>query len=93
LEERAVKEKNEGRNNWLSEWWNDAAYMAYRDPVVVFVSYFYVHVAAKEGTGRTRRAAELVKSMLLFRKLVESQNLEPDKIKATPIAMGSYKWL
>lgn len=93
LEERAVKEKNEGRNNWLSEWWNDVAYMAYRDPVVVWVSYFYVHLAGKEGITRNQRAAELVKSLLLFRQLVESQKLEPEKIRDTPLAMGSYKWL
>lgn len=93
LEDRAVKERNAGRNNWLSQWWNEVAYMGYRDPVVVFVSYFYVHVAGKEGTGRTQRAAELVKSMLLFRQLVESQQLEPEKVRGTPLAMGSYKWL
>jgi carnitine O-acetyltransferase len=23
--------------NWLADWWNDVAYMAYRDPVVVYV--------------------------------------------------------
>ena len=31
--------------NWLADWWNEAAYIAYREPVVVNVSYFYVHVA------------------------------------------------
>ena len=93
LEERAMKEQNEGRNNWLSEWWNDVAYMAYRDPVVVFVSYFYVHMAGNEGIGRSQRAAELVKSMLLFRQLVESEQLEPEKVKGTPLAMSSYRWL
>ncbi|KAG8808309.1 Carnitine O-acetyltransferase mitochondrial, partial [Serendipita sp. 400] len=36
LEERAVSEKSQGKNNWLIEWWNDIAYMSYRDPVVVF---------------------------------------------------------
>ena len=93
LEERAIQEKKEGRNNWLSTWWNDVAYMGYRDPVVVFVSYFYVHVKAAEGKGRDERAAELVKSLLLFRQLVESQKLEPEKIKGSPLAMSSYKWL
>ncbi|KIM28465.1 hypothetical protein M408DRAFT_23835 [Serendipita vermifera MAFF 305830] len=93
LEERAVKEKAEGRNNWLSAWWNDAAYMGYRDSVVVWVSYFYVHLAGKEGITRTQRTAELVKTLLLFRQLVESQKLEPEKVRDTPLAMSSYKWL
>jgi carnitine O-acetyltransferase len=93
LEERAVSEREQGRNNWLSEWWNDVAYMAYRDPVVVFVSYFYVHLAGEAGKGRSARAAELLKALLIFRQLVESQKLEPEKVKDTPLAMSSYKWL
>lgn len=63
-----------GRDNWLSEWWNDVAYMAYRDPVVVFVSYFFVHVddAVKQrGKDQAKRAASLIKAMLPFRELTE----------------------
>ncbi|CAG7852254.1 Carnitine O-acetyltransferase, mitochondrial Short=Carnitine acetylase; Flags: Precursor [Serendipita indica DSM 11827] len=93
LEERAASEKSAGRNNWLSEWWNDVAYMAYRDPVVVFVSYFYVHMAGQSGKGRDARAAELLKGLLMFRQLVESQKLEPEKVKDYYLAMSSYKWL
>lgn len=68
LEARA---KEEGRESWLADWWNDAAYMAYRDPVVVFVSYFYVHVQQGQ-IGPAKRAAQLVKAMLPFRALVET---------------------
>ncbi|KAG8817334.1 Carnitine O-acetyltransferase mitochondrial, partial [Serendipita sp. 399] len=93
LEERAASEKSKGRNNWLIEWWNDVAYMAYRDPVIVYVSYFYVHLAGDQGKGRDLRAAELLKGMLLFRELVESQKLEPEKVRDYPLAMNSYKWL
>lgn len=57
--------------NWLSDWWNDAAYMGYRDPVVVFVSYFYVHLDDKRKPSQAQRAAALLKSMIPFRSLVE----------------------
>lgn len=57
--------------NWLSDWWNDAAYMGYRDPVVVFVSYFFVHVDDRARRDPAKRAASLVKAMLPFRDLVE----------------------
>ena len=29
-----------GKDNWLAEFWDDYAYMSYRDPVVPYVSYF-----------------------------------------------------
>lgn len=72
LQSRLEARRNEeGRESWLADWWNDAAYMAYRDPVVVFVSYFYVHVMQGE-MGPAKRAAQLVKAMLPFRALVET---------------------
>ena len=57
--------------NWLADWWNDVAYMAYRDSVVVNVSYYYVHVDDKNRPGQAKRAATLLKAMLPFRTLVE----------------------
>ena len=59
-------------DNWLSEWWNDVAYMSYRDPVVVFVSYFFVHIKDRTRKDGTQRAAELIKAMLPFRAMVET---------------------
>ena len=58
--------------NWLSDWWNDVAYMSYRDPVVVNVSYFYVHVDDPYRKHPAARAASLIKAMLPFRDLVET---------------------
>ena len=58
--------------NWLADWWNDVAYMSYRDPVVVNVSYFYVHVDDLWRKDQVKRAASLVKALLPFRAMVES---------------------
>ena len=62
--------------NWLADWWNETAYMAFREPVVVNVSYFYVHVPDVDeaicDAPASKRAARLLKAMLLFRTLVET---------------------
>lgn len=58
--------------SWLSDWWNDAAYMGYRDPVCVYVSYFYVHLDDQWRRDQVTRAASLIKAMLPFREMVES---------------------
>ncbi|KAL7417765.1 acyltransferase ChoActase/COT/CPT [Mrakia frigida] len=88
LESRA---NDEGRDSWLSEWWNSYAYMSYRDPVVPGVNYFYVH-KGKGGGNKTqsRRAAELVRALEVFRQLTESQQLEPERVRQTPLDMSAY---
>ena len=79
--------------NWLADWWNEAAYMGYRDPVVVYVSYFFVHVKGDAGVTQAGRAAALLRAMLFFRELVETQQLEPDKVKDKALSMASFKYL
>ena len=81
-----------GMKNWLADWWNDVAYMSYRDPVVVYVSYFYVHNELGQ-MGAAERAARLVKALLPFRELVETGRLEPEYVRTAPLCMDSYKWL
>lgn len=66
-----LKDRASENTSWLSEWWNDAAYMGYRDPVVVFVSYFYVHANDPLRKTPAKRAASLIKAMIPFRDLVE----------------------
>jgi carnitine O-acetyltransferase len=40
LQERLLQRYNK-YPNWLSDYWNSYAYMAYRDPVVINVNYFF----------------------------------------------------
>ena len=58
--------------NWLAGWWSDVAYSSCRDPVVVYVNYFYVHVDDLWRRDQVKRAASLVKATLSFRAKVES---------------------
>lgn len=91
LEARAKSPESDG--NWLASWWNDAAYMGYRDPVVPFVSYFYMHRDDRSRRTGSKRAASQLKAVLQFRKLVESEELSPEKTKAGPMCSGSYPWM
>ncbi|EJU03250.1 acyltransferase ChoActase/COT/CPT [Dacryopinax primogenitus] len=79
--------------NWLADWWNALAYNQFRDPVVPWVSYYYVHKDAETREKPERRAAQLVRGAMLFRKLVESGTLEPDKMRQTPLDMSSFRYL
>ncbi|KAF2004685.1 carnitine O-acetyltransferas-like protein [Amniculicola lignicola CBS 123094] len=88
----ARREKPEIRN-WISEWWLDAAYMGYRDPVVPYVSYFYSHRDDRKRRDPAKRAAAMTTAALEFKKDVDAGTLEPEYMKKLPIAMSSYKWM
>ena len=79
--------------NWIYEWWNDAAYLSYRDPVVPYVSYFYSHRDDRRRRNPAKRAAALSTAVLEFRKQVDSGTLEPEYMKRLPISMESYQWM
>ncbi|KAG5923851.1 hypothetical protein E4U61_002314 [Claviceps capensis] len=79
--------------NWLYDWWNDAAYLAYRDPVVPYVSYFYSHRDDQTRRNPATRAAAIASAVLEFKKLVETGTLEPEYMHNLPICMDSYKWM
>lgn len=79
--------------NWLYEWWNDAAYLSYRDPVVPYVSYFYSHRDDRRRRDPAKRAAAISTAVLEFKKQVDEGTLEPEYMKKLPICMDSYRWM
>ena len=56
--------------SWLIDWWNELAYFAYRDPVVINVSYFFSFKDDPNFPTQTARAASLVQASLKFRELI-----------------------
>jgi carnitine O-acetyltransferase len=78
--------------NWLASWWDDAAYLEYRDPVVMFVSYFYSHKDDRHRKLPAQRAAALTKAALSFKRMVDTDTLEPDYMRKAPIAMSSFRY-
>ncbi|KAM0557921.1 hypothetical protein ACHAPJ_005085 [Fusarium lateritium] len=94
LQEKLVaKREDPNTKNWIYEWWNDAAYLSYRDPVVPFVSYFYSHRDDRRRRDPAKRAAAITTSVLEFKKQVDAGTLEPEYMKKLPICMDSYQWM
>ncbi|OTB03719.1 hypothetical protein M426DRAFT_321426 [Hypoxylon sp. CI-4A] len=94
LQEKLIARREDPKvKNWIYEWWNDAAYLSYRDPVVPYVSYFYSHRDDRRRRNPAKRAAALSTAALEFKKQVDSGSLEPEYMKKLPICMDSYKWM
>lgn len=94
LQKRLIARRDDPKHkNWIYEWWNEAAYLAYRDPVVPYVSYFYSHRDDRKRRNPAKRAAAITSSVLDFRKQVVEGTLEPEYMKKLPIAMSSYEFM
>lgn len=92
LQKRLIARREDPNvKNWIYEWWNNAAYLGYRDPVVPYVSYFYSH--RDDRKRRDQRAAAITTAVLEFKKQVDLGELEPEYMKKLPIAMSSYEYM
>lgn len=90
LQQRAADPKIK---NWLYEFWNESAYMAYRDPVVPYVSYFYSYKDDPQFLTPAKRAAAIVTGALKFKKQLDTRTLEPDYMRKAPIDMELFRYL
>lgn len=94
LQKRLVARRDDpSMKNWIYEWWNHAAYLGYRDPVVPYVSYFYSHRDDRKRRNPAKRAAAMTTAVLEFKKQVDEGTLEPEYVKKLPISMSSYEWM
>ncbi|CEL00681.1 Putative Carnitine acetyl transferase [Aspergillus calidoustus] len=81
------------RKNWLTEWWNHAAYLGYRDPVIPYVSYFYSYRDDRARRQPVKRAAAITTAALDFKRQVDDGSIEPEYLRGIPQAMSSYQYM
>ncbi|KAI8971690.1 acyltransferase ChoActase/COT/CPT [Mycotypha africana] len=79
--------------NWMEDWWLDQAYMGYRDPVVIYVSYFFLYKDDKLRKLPAQRAAAIATAALAFKKEVVNKTLSVEMAKGEPMCMDSYKYM
>ncbi|ODV97482.1 hypothetical protein PACTADRAFT_47393 [Pachysolen tannophilus NRRL Y-2460] len=85
-----------GQRNWLAKWWDNYAYLEYRDPVSPFVSYFYSHKGLtnkKIDSNQLMKASLIIKKTVEFMESIENETLAPEVNKNTPFCMESFKWM
>jgi carnitine O-acetyltransferase len=106
LQEKLLARKaqfDKDNSSWLQYWWNHLGYMTYRDPVLVYVSYYF-HLAddatvpsQEVGKVNVHRAAALVYAMSEFRELICSGNMPAETIgkkgEEKPICATAYKYM
>lgn len=93
--QKRLEEFAQGKDNWLAEYWDDYAYMSYRDPVVPYVSYFFNHKDVNNAIGKNQlyKASLIAYYTTQFLKLVENETLKPEVIKGNPYCMNAFKYM
>lgn len=83
------------KDNWLAEWWDDYAYMSYRDPVSPYVSYFFSHKEIRNAVGEDQllKAALLAYYTIEFAESVNSCTMLPEIIKGLPYCMNAFRFM
>lgn len=94
LQERLIAKAQDPKvKNWIIDWWNEAAYLGYRDPVVPYVSYFYSFRDDRKRRNPAKRAAAITTAALEFKRQVDDSSLEPEYMRKKPMAMSSYEYM
>lgn len=93
--QRRLQDFAKDKDNWLAEFWDDYAYMSYRDPVVPYVSYFFNHKDVNNAIGQNQlyKAALISYYAVEFLLLVENETLEPEVIKGNPYCMNAFRFM
>ncbi|ODV84086.1 hypothetical protein CANARDRAFT_29532 [[Candida] arabinofermentans NRRL YB-2248] len=93
LQEKLVEFSSDKRN-WLAYWWDNYAYLDYRDPLS-FVSYFFAHKDLNTHIGKDQllKASCITYQTLKFMESIENESLSPELIKGSPFCMESFKWM
>ncbi|KAK9888430.1 hypothetical protein WA026_000678 [Henosepilachna vigintioctopunctata] len=85
--------KAQNCENWLSEWWDNTAYLEYRDPVTVFSSPGLVYPLqefSNEGE-RLTYAAKMILGAVDYKILIDKDLIPVDKMGNNVLDMNQYK--
>lgn len=84
-----------GGSSWLAEWWDNMAYLDYRDSIAFYVSYFYHFTDDLARKEQCSRAASLISGFAQIGQKVTNGTLAPEPNGKTEKSLCSngYKFL
>ncbi|KAM6895269.1 carnitine O-acetyltransferase-like [Xenentodon cancila] len=90
--QRGLEKRARNTENWLSEWWVQAAYLDYRMPVVVHSSPGLVlpRMSFNDQEGQIRFAAKLIAGVLDFKTMIDDETLPVEYMGGKPLCMNQY---
>ncbi|KAI0791957.1 carnitine acetyl transferase [Abortiporus biennis] len=93
--QKRLLERKENTAHWFEEWWDELAYMGYRDSVIINVSYYYGfddHPAHLPQSSISRAAA-IARAGMQFRQLFKLGKVQPEATKEGPLCMDTWRFM
>ncbi|KRT82430.1 hypothetical protein AMK59_3641 [Oryctes borbonicus] len=80
-------------SNYVSDWWEEYVYLRGRSPLMINSNFYGIDAILMNPTGKqAARAAAVIHSCLLYRRLVERQELEPILVQnCVPLCSWQYE--
>ncbi|XP_053213840.1 carnitine O-palmitoyltransferase 1, liver isoform-like [Panonychus citri] len=82
-------------SNYVSDWWEEYVYLRSRSPLMINSNFYGIDTLFETPTSsQTSRAANLVYSCLIFRRLIDRQELKPIMLQGlVPLCSWQYERL
>ena len=94
LQDRLVARTNDPNiDNWQSHPYAQNIYLARRDPIHPFTTFYGGHPLPKSGHDQADRAATISFAAFSFMRQVESGTIEQNTLSGEPACMDSLQWL
>ncbi|KAI0306076.1 carnitine acetyl transferase [Multifurca ochricompacta] len=90
--QRRLEAHAKDKPHWLEEWWDDGAYLSYRDSVYGFADPPSAQGLLGPSTAR-HRAASLTRAAMLYRRALKRGEVPAEGTQDTPLCMDTYRWL
>ncbi|XP_072889718.1 carnitine O-palmitoyltransferase 1, liver isoform-like isoform X1 [Hemitrygon akajei] len=80
-------------SNYVSDWWEQYVYLQGREPIMVNSNYYamdFLYVTPT--TSQVARAGNLVHALLLYRRRLTREELQPSTLPGFPVPLCSAQW-
>uniref|UniRef100_A0A8C8K1N8 Choline/carnitine acyltransferase domain-containing protein n=1 Tax=Oncorhynchus tshawytscha TaxID=74940 RepID=A0A8C8K1N8_ONCTS len=90
--QRSLERRASNKENWLTEWWMQSAYLDSRMPVAVYSSPGVVlpRMTFQDRQGQMRFAAKLISGVLDFKQMIDNETLPIEYLGGKPLCMDQY---
>lgn len=90
--QKSLEKRAGGKENWLSDWWVQIAYLDYRLPVVIHSSPGLVlpRLEFSDKDAHLRHAAKMIAGVIDFKTQIDNETLPVEYLGRRPLCMNQY---